>query len=160
MPQIGRSLSPRSFCPRKNTTLKTSSAMFQINETIWLCAASSIVYPRLRSSCRSQLPRLKRQKQPTTSGLSECLASQFWDLIFIAVMQLHHGKHEYKKSAFSIHALTGSPTTGLPDYTGERAHGGRVLLAMNQAKPVRLLGCIRRWKRVVVFPVRRRSAVR
>ena len=46
----------------------------------------------------------------------------------------------HEKSAFSIHALTGSPTTGLPDYTGERALAGRVLLAMNQAKPVRLLG--------------------
>ena len=66
----------------------------------------------------------------------------------------------HEKSAFSIHALTGSPSTGLPDYMGERAHGGRVLLAMTQAKPVGLLGCVRRWKRVLVFPVRRRSAVR
>ena len=54
--------------------------------------------------------------------------------VMLAASQLH------EKSAFSIHALTGSPTTGLPDYTGERAHVGRVLLAMNQAKPVRLLG--------------------
>ena len=34
----------------------------------------------------------------------------------------------YKKSAFSIHALDGSPTTGPYDYMGEHALGGRVLL--------------------------------
>ena len=30
----------------------------------------------------------------------------------------------HKKSALSIHALSGSPTTGLLDHTGERALGG------------------------------------
>jgi len=44
----------------------------------------------------------------------------------------------HEKSAFSIHALTGSRTTGLPDYTGERAQGGRVLLTIHQAEACRL----------------------
>ena len=55
----------------------------------------------------------------------------FSDFFFMAVMRLHHG---HEKSAFSIHALTGSPTTGLPVRTGERALDGRVLLAIEQAE--------------------------
>jgi hypothetical protein len=34
--------------------------------------------------------RLKRQKQPTTSGNTECLTSSLWDFNFMAVMRLHH----------------------------------------------------------------------
>ena len=37
----------------------------------------------------------------------------------------------YKKSALSIHALAGSPTTGLLNRMGERARVGRVLLAID-----------------------------
>ena len=48
--------------------------------------------------------------------------------VMLAASQLH------EKSAFSIHAHLGSRTTGLLDRTGERAHVGRVLLAINRAE--------------------------
>ena len=74
--------------------------------------------------------------------------------VMLAASQLH------EKSAFSIHAHLGSRTTGLLDRTGERAHVGRVLLVIDQVEACWLPCCIRRWKRVVVFPTGRRSAVR
>jgi hypothetical protein len=34
-------------------------------------------------------------------GVGECLDSRLWDFFFMAVMRLHHGKHEYMKRARS-----------------------------------------------------------
>ena len=55
-------------------------------------------------------------------------------------MRLHHsvlgkgGEWQQKRARSRLHALTGSPTTGLLNYTGERAHSGRVLLTMIYSK--------------------------
>ena len=63
--------------------------------------------------------------------------TSFFNFFFIAVMRLHHsvlgkgGEWQQKRARSRLHALTGSPTTGLLNYTGERAHSGRVLLTVN-----------------------------
>ena len=53
----------------------------------------------------------------------------------MAVMRLHHGKHEYMKRARSQSMPT---SEALPQaysgYTGERAQAGRVLLVIIQSK--------------------------
>ena len=64
-----------------------------------------------------------------TSGLAECLASQFWDFNFMAVVRLHHGgmKRARPQSMPSMEAL---PQACL--VTRENAPWlGRILLAIN-----------------------------
>ena len=64
---IGRITS--RYCPRRNTSLRTSSAMFQINETICACDESSII--------KSLLPCQLKQVLQLELSLQSCLRQAY-----------------------------------------------------------------------------------
>ena len=71
--------------------------------------------------------------QDSKKSLDTCLVGK---PVGICRYALFHGRDAttsqlHEKSTFSIHAIAGSPTTGLPSHTGERALVGRVLLAID-----------------------------
>jgi len=100
----------------------------------------------------------------THRSTSEVLAAEtlplilFSDFFFMAVVRLHHGGMKRARSQ-SMPYPAALPQAYL--ITRENAPMlGAFCWQWIKYKPMRLLGCIRRWKRVVVFPDRRRSAVR
>ena len=82
----------------------------------------------------------------------------FSDFFFMAVMRPHHGgmKRARSQSMPSLEALPQACSIAWEN----APRLGAFCWQLIEQKPMRLLCCIRRWKRVVVFPARRRSAVR